>query len=95
MEMPSSTSNSLYIDNILYSEEDKIVVLHFNCINNKEIFSAEVKKAGEIKVVSSDELYSFLMKFMPYESSIFNNLHKIIWDYIEGREVTFPILLVP
>jgi hypothetical protein len=46
-------------------------------------------------VVSSDELHSFLMKFMPYESSIFNKLHKIIWDYIEGRKVTFPIQLVP
>lgn len=95
MEMPSSTSSSLYIDNILYSEEDRKVTLYFNCINNKEIFSAEVKKVGEIRLVSSDELHSFLMKFMPYESSIFNKLHKIIWDYIEGKEVTFPIQLVP
>lgn len=95
METLSSTSNSLYIENILYSKEDRTVVLYFNCINSKEIYSAEVKQVGEIKVVSSDELYSFLMKFMPYESSIFNKLHKIIWDYIEGREVTFPIQLVP
>ncbi|PXW43875.1 hypothetical protein DFO54_110174 [Erwinia sp. AG740] len=95
MEMPSSTSNSLYIDNILYSEEDRSVVLYFSCINNKEILSAKVKKIGEIKVVSSDELYSFLMKFMPDKSSIFNELHKIIWNYIEGREVAFPIQLVP
>ncbi len=95
METPSSTSNSLYINDILYSEEDRKVILYFNCIDNKEIFSAEVKKIGEIKVVSSDELHSFLMKFMPYESSIFNKLHKIIWDYIEGRKVTFPIQLVP
>ncbi len=95
MEMPSSTSSSLYIDNILYSEEDRKVTLYFNCINNKEIFSAEVKKVGEIRLVSSDELHSFLMKFMPYEASIFNKLHKIIWDYIEGKEVTFPLQLVP
>ncbi|CBG89678.1 hypothetical protein ROD_29401 [Citrobacter rodentium ICC168] len=95
MEMPSSTSNSLYINDILYSEEDRKVILYFSCIDNKEIFSAEVKKVGEIKLVSSDELYSFLMKFMPYEPSIFNKLHKIIWDYIEGREVIFPIQLVP
>lgn len=94
MEMPSSTSNSLYIENILYSEEDRTVFLYFNYINNKEIFSAEVKKVGEIKVVSSEELYTFLMKFMPYDSSIFNKLHKIIWDYIDGREVPFPIQLV-
>lgn len=95
MEMQSSTNSSLYIDNILYSKEDRTVVLYFNCINNKEVFSAEVKKVGEIKVVSSDKLHSFLMKFMPYKSSIFNELHKIIWDYIEGREVTFPTQLVP
>jgi hypothetical protein len=95
MEMPSSTSSSLYIDNILYSEEDRKVTLYFNCINNKEIFSAEVKIVGEIRLVSSDESHSFLMKFMPYEASIFNKLHKIIWDYIEGKEVTFPLQLVP
>ena len=54
METPSSTSNSLYINDILYSEEDRKIILYFNCIDNKEIFSAEVKKVGEIKVVSSD-----------------------------------------
>lgn len=95
MEMPSSTSNSLSIENILCSEDNRKVTLYFNCAHNKETFSAEVKKMGEIKLVSSDELHSFLMKFMPYESSIFNELHKIIWDYVEGREVIFPIQLVP
>lgn len=95
MEMPSSINDSVYIDNILYSKEDRKAILYFNRLNNKEIFSAEVKKVGEVKLVSSDELHSFLMKLMPHDSSIFNKLHKIIWDYIEGREITFPVQLVP
>lgn len=94
MEMPSLTSDSLYIENILYLEESMKVIMYFSYINNKEIFSAEVKKIGEIRLISSEELHLFLTKFMPYESSIFNKLHKIVWDYIEGREVRFPIQLV-
>ena len=46
METPSSTSNSLYINDILYSEEDRKIILYFNSMYNKENFSAEVKKDG-------------------------------------------------
>lgn len=95
MEMPSSTNKSLSLSNIFYLEEDKKVTLYFHRIDNENVFSAVVKKIGEIKLVSSDELHTFLMEFMPYDPSIFNKLHKIIWDYIEGREVIFPIQLIP
>ncbi|MBK0081709.1 MULTISPECIES: hypothetical protein [Kosakonia] len=95
MEMPSSTSDSVYIDNILYSKEDKKVTLCFNYMSSKEIFTAEVRRVGGVKLVSSDELHSFLMELMPHDSSVFKNLHKIIWDYIEGGEITFPIKLAP
>lgn len=95
MEMPSSTSDSVYIDNILYSKEDKKVTLCFNYMSSKEIFTAEVRRVGGVKLVSSDELHSFLMEFMPHDCSVFNKLHKIIWDYIEGEKVTFPIKLAP
>ena len=95
MEMLSSTSDSVFLENISYSKAERIVILYFDCTNTKAIFSAEVKRVGEIKLVSSDDLHSFLMGLMPYESSVFNKLHKIIWDYIEGKDVSFPIRLVP
>jgi len=50
MEMPSSTSDSVYIDNILYSKEDKKVTLCFNYMSSREIFTAEVRRVGGGKI---------------------------------------------
>lgn len=93
--MPSSTNKMISIYNILYLDGDKKVILYFHDAGNERFFSADVKRNGDIKLVSSDELNSFLMELMPYDPFIFKKLHKIIWDCIDGRPVALPIQLIP
>lgn len=68
----------------------------FKLNENIENFSAKsVNNKGIKGLEYSDELDDFIMSIMPFEPNISKKLIKLTWDYIEGREVTFPIQLVP
>ena len=49
---------------------------------------------GKDGMTSSDELSELLMSLMPYEPAIYKKLYNVVWDYIKGNDVMFPIKLL-
>ena len=91
MKLQSSIDN-IYLNDIKY--ENGIVSL-FLLINNIHKTFTAIPKDGDIPVMSSsDELSELLMSLMPYEPAIYKKLYNVVWDYINGNDVMFPIKLL-
>ncbi|MDE9545338.1 hypothetical protein [Xenorhabdus bovienii] len=62
------------------------------------MFSAIAKNRGGIKFIctddGTDELFNFLMSLMVIDSEVIKKFIKVAWDYIEGKEVIFPVQLI-
>ncbi|ECK8875320.1 hypothetical protein MUZ84_004914 [Salmonella enterica] len=89
-------SHNVFLLSLRYDNVTEKISYEFKSNGNVEIFSAKsVNNKGIKGLEYSDELDNFIMLIMPFEPNISKKLVKLTWDYIEGREVAFPIQLVP
>lgn len=96
MELQCLNNSKTKIINIDYCPDSKVIIFCFLSGDDGKKFSTTAENKGGIKFISSTaELDEFLMTLMIRDSQIIKRINKIAWDYIEGREVTFPIQLVP
>lgn len=74
----------------------KMVLLVYSCLLIIFIkHLRQYRRYGDIPVMSSsDELSELLMSLMPYEPAIYKKLYNVVWDYIKGNDVMFPIKLL-
>ncbi|MDU6926910.1 hypothetical protein [Franconibacter helveticus] len=96
MKLPCLNNDSVKLIKIDYDVGSQKIVFYFLSGENEKIFSTTAENKGGIKFISSSaELEAFLMSLMDRNPQIIKIFNKIVWDYIEGREVVFPIQLVP
>ncbi|EEC0438261.1 hypothetical protein AH715_003893 [Salmonella enterica subsp. enterica] len=89
-------SHNVFLLSLRYDNVTEKISYEFKSNGNVEIFSAKsVNNKGIKGLEYSDELDNFIMLIMPFEPNISKKLVKLTWDYIEGREVAFPIQLFP
>lgn len=96
MKSPCLNNDKVQIIKIDYDTDSKQIIFYFQSDDGEKIFSTTAENKGGIKFISSSaELEEFLMSLMLIDPQVIKNINKITWDYIEGREVIFPIQLVP
>lgn len=95
MKSPCLNNNSVNIIKIDYDASSHKIDFYLLSGGDVKIFSTTAENKGAVKFISSSaELEVFLMSLMVRDSQVIKNFNEIAWDYIEGREVIFPILLV-
>ncbi|WP_380184875.1 hypothetical protein [Kalamiella sp. sgz302252] len=96
MKSPYLNNDSVKIEQIKYDAESNEITFCFSSDGSKNIFTTTAQNKDGIKFISSsEELEFFLMNLMIEDPQIIKRLNKMAWDYIEGKEMTFPIQLVP
>lgn len=96
MKSPYLNNDSVKIEQIKYDAESNEITFCFSSGESKNIFTTTAQNKGGIKFISSsEELEFFLMNLMAQYPQLIKRFNKVTWDYIEGKEMTFPIQLVP
>lgn len=96
MKLPCLNNYGVKIIKIDYDSDSKKIIFYLLSGEDEKKFSASAENKGGIRFISSTpaELEEFLMSLMVIDSQVIKKFNKIVWDYIEGREVKFPIQLV-
>ncbi|MBD2794343.1 hypothetical protein ID852_17980 [Xenorhabdus sp. 42] len=99
MKLPCLNKNNVQITRIDYDSDTKKIIFYFLHASEEKILSAIVNnEEGKVKFISaideSDELFNFLMSLMIIDSQVTKNFNRVAWNYIEGREVIFPVQLI-
>ena len=91
-----STSHKICLLSISYDPHVRDVYYCLSVQGEVEHFSAKLSDIKGIRGVAfTDDLDEFIMSVMPLQPKISKILVEITLDYIDGREVIFPIQLVP
>ncbi|GAB1438497.1 hypothetical protein MASR2M36_12490 [Providencia sp.] len=84
--------DSVYLIDIQYKNDEANLTIAVNGVS--KIFVC-YPKTGVISVISSSEaLWELLVYLMPYEHSINKKIFKSVWDFINGKDINFPIKLI-
>lgn len=96
MKLPCLNNDGVKIIKIDYDSDSKKIIFYLLSGEGEKKFSASAENKRGIRFISSTpaELEEFLMSLMAIDSQVIKKFNKIVWDYIEGREVKFPIQLV-
>lgn len=96
MKSPYLNNDSVKVEQIKYDAESNEITFCFSSGESKCTFTTTAENKGGIKFISSSaELEKFLMDLITKDPQVIRRLNKMTWDYIEGKEITFPIQLVP
>lgn len=96
MKLPYLNNDSVKVEQIKYDAESNVLTLYFSTGESKIKFTTTAENKGGVKFISSSvELEVFLMNLMAKDPQAIKKFNKITWDYIEGKEIAFPIQLVP
>lgn len=91
-----STNHNIDLLSINYVSQTNVINYCLSIQGEAEYFSAEIFDTKGIRGIAyTDGLDELIMSVMLLQPKISKILGEITWDYIEGREVTFPIQLVP
>ncbi|WP_436859260.1 hypothetical protein [Citrobacter tructae] len=90
------TNHNMVLLSINYASQANIVDYCLSIQGEVKYFSAKIFDTKGIRGIAyTDGLDELIMSVMPLQPKISRILGEITWDYIEGREVIFPIQLVP
>ncbi|UDJ80718.1 hypothetical protein [Kosakonia oryzae] len=91
-----STNHNIDLLSMNYESQTSVVYYCLSVQGEVEYFSAKISDNKGIRGIAyTDGLDELIMSVMPLKPKISRVLGEITWDYIEGREVIFPIQLVP
>ena len=91
-----SISHKIDLISINYESQTRDVYYCLNVQGEVEHFSAEIFDTKGIRGITyTDDLDEFIMSVMPLQPKISKILDEITLGYIDYREVSFPIQLVP
>lgn len=96
MKSPYLSNDSVKVEQINYDAESNEITFYFLSAESKNKFTTTAKNKDGIKfIASSTELEGFLMNLIPKDPHVIKKFNKMTWDYIEGKEITFPFQLTP
>ncbi|QEM92211.1 hypothetical protein FEI17_16940 [Kosakonia radicincitans] len=91
-----STNHNIGLLSMNYESQTSVVYYCLSVQGKAEYFSAKISDNKGIRGIAyTDGLDELIMSVIPLNPKISRVLGEITWDYIEGREVIFPIQLVP
>ncbi|MEX5628041.1 hypothetical protein [Pseudomonas marginalis] len=94
MVIPSINSK-VFVQSIVYSDITSEIIYVFSNDGIESEYSGRLHDNLGIKGIEySDELETFLMLLMPIDSRVSKKLHALSWDYVEGKILNFPVVLI-